>query len=283
VLSQLTKIVDSLSEIENRISALEQEVAWIRGKLEGRSEFWADVKSWIASIVAIGAVIIAWTKERRVVMANERVSQEAFLELKKDISHLSEKIDAIANVRARVITKGATIGAIASMINLIKLFLMISCLVTFSISLLSCQNRSTKSEPEKPEPEYHHPYSHTHEGWGRDQELQYEPDGTHSHPSVDGGEQTLTHRHAYSTHSDHMHTSLPKLPKHKKSSMSYDWENLNGVYIHKHKYGVDPITTQVIEVLDQHDDSIFYGIDPAHITRPKPVEVLYIKHSHPKP
>ena len=55
-------VVSKLDDIERRISHLEQEAAWVRGRLEGRGEFWADIKSWIAIVVAIGAAVIAWLK-----------------------------------------------------------------------------------------------------------------------------------------------------------------------------------------------------------------------------
>ena len=44
-------------------------------------------------------------------------------EMKKDIGHLSEKINSIANVRAWIIAFGATIAAITGIANLIKLFI----------------------------------------------------------------------------------------------------------------------------------------------------------------
>ena len=73
LLDQFSKINDRMSSIENRIddrmssiearlSSLEQGMAWVRGKLEGRGEFWMDIKSWIAIVVAIAAVIFAWLK-----------------------------------------------------------------------------------------------------------------------------------------------------------------------------------------------------------------------------
>lgn len=55
-------VVSKLDDIERRISHLEQEAAWVRGRLEGRGKFWADIKSWIAIVVAIGAAVIAWLK-----------------------------------------------------------------------------------------------------------------------------------------------------------------------------------------------------------------------------
>ena len=53
---------EKMSSIENRLSSLEQGMAWVRGKLEGRGEFWRDIKSWIAIFVAVGAAVIAWLK-----------------------------------------------------------------------------------------------------------------------------------------------------------------------------------------------------------------------------
>ena len=56
------RIDERMSSVENRLSSLEQGMAWVRGKLEGRGEFWADIKSWIAIVVAVAAVIFAWLK-----------------------------------------------------------------------------------------------------------------------------------------------------------------------------------------------------------------------------
>ena len=55
-------VISKLDNIDRRISHLEQEAAWVRGRLEGKSEFWADIKSWIAILVAIGAAAVAWLK-----------------------------------------------------------------------------------------------------------------------------------------------------------------------------------------------------------------------------
>lgn len=73
ILEQLADInnrISSLEEkfekrfdsIETRLGSLEQEGSWIRGRLEGRGEFWTDIKSWIAIAVATAAAIIAWVK-----------------------------------------------------------------------------------------------------------------------------------------------------------------------------------------------------------------------------
>ena len=56
------RIDERMSSVENRLSSLEQGMAWVRGKLEGRGEFWADIKSWIALVVAVAAIIFAWLK-----------------------------------------------------------------------------------------------------------------------------------------------------------------------------------------------------------------------------
>ncbi|MYB96361.1 hypothetical protein F4054_09125 [Candidatus Poribacteria bacterium] len=53
---------ERMSSVENRRSSLEQGMAWVRGRLEGRGEFWADIKSWIAIVVAVAAIIFAWLK-----------------------------------------------------------------------------------------------------------------------------------------------------------------------------------------------------------------------------
>ena len=66
-------------------------------------------------------------------MQTNYVTREEFLEetgqikveiaeMKKDIKHLSDKIDSIANVRAWVIAFGAVIAALTGIANLIKLF-----------------------------------------------------------------------------------------------------------------------------------------------------------------
>ena len=60
--SMENKVDERMSSMENRLSSLEQSMAWVRGKLEGRGEFWADIKSWIAIVVAVAAVIFAWLK-----------------------------------------------------------------------------------------------------------------------------------------------------------------------------------------------------------------------------
>ena len=59
---RMSSIDERMSSMENRLSSLEQSMAWVRGKLEGRGEFWADIKAWIAIVVAVAAVIFAWLK-----------------------------------------------------------------------------------------------------------------------------------------------------------------------------------------------------------------------------
>ena len=58
LLNQLSEISGRISSVENRFSSLEQGMAWVRGKLEGRGEFWADIKSWVAIVVAVAAIIL---------------------------------------------------------------------------------------------------------------------------------------------------------------------------------------------------------------------------------
>ena len=60
--SMETRIDERMSSMENRLSSLEQSMAWVRGKLEGRGEFWVDIKSWVALVVAVAAIIFAWLK-----------------------------------------------------------------------------------------------------------------------------------------------------------------------------------------------------------------------------
>ena len=59
---RMSSMDERMSSVENRLSSLEQGMAWVRGKLEGRGEFWADIKSWIALLVAVAAIIFAWLK-----------------------------------------------------------------------------------------------------------------------------------------------------------------------------------------------------------------------------
>ena len=59
---RMSSMEERMSSVENRLSSLEQGMAWVRGKLEGRGEFWADIKSWIALVVAVAAIIFAWLK-----------------------------------------------------------------------------------------------------------------------------------------------------------------------------------------------------------------------------
>ena len=59
---RMSSMDERMSSVENRLSSLEQGMAWVRGKLEGRGEFWADIKSWIALVVAVAAIIFAWLK-----------------------------------------------------------------------------------------------------------------------------------------------------------------------------------------------------------------------------
>ena len=60
--SMENRIDERMSSVEDRLSSLEQGMAWVRGKLEGRGEFWTDIKSWIALVVAVAAIIFAWLK-----------------------------------------------------------------------------------------------------------------------------------------------------------------------------------------------------------------------------
>ena len=62
LLNQLYEISGRMSSVENRLSSLEQGMAWVRGKLEGQSEFGTDIKSWIAIVVAVAAIIFSWLK-----------------------------------------------------------------------------------------------------------------------------------------------------------------------------------------------------------------------------
>ena len=59
---RMSAMDERMSAMENRLSSLEQSMAWVRGKLEGRSEFWTDIKSGIALLVAVAAIIFAWLK-----------------------------------------------------------------------------------------------------------------------------------------------------------------------------------------------------------------------------
>ena len=59
---RMASMDERMVSMENRLSSLEQSMAWVRGKLEGRGEFWADIKSWVALVVAVAAIIFAWLK-----------------------------------------------------------------------------------------------------------------------------------------------------------------------------------------------------------------------------
>ena len=56
------KLDEKTSAIENRIGNLEQTTAWIKGKLEGRSDVNHIVLTSISIFVAICAVVVAWLK-----------------------------------------------------------------------------------------------------------------------------------------------------------------------------------------------------------------------------
>ena len=59
---RISSMDEKISSVEDRLSSLEQSMAWVRGNLEGRSEFWTDIKSWIAILVAVAAIIFTWLK-----------------------------------------------------------------------------------------------------------------------------------------------------------------------------------------------------------------------------
>ena len=59
---RISSMDERISSVEDRLSSLEQSMAWVRGNLEGRSEFWTDIKSWIAILVAVAAIIFTWLK-----------------------------------------------------------------------------------------------------------------------------------------------------------------------------------------------------------------------------
>jgi len=48
---RMSSMDERMSSVESRLSSLEQGMAWMRGKLEGRGEFWADIKSRIALVI----------------------------------------------------------------------------------------------------------------------------------------------------------------------------------------------------------------------------------------
>ena len=45
-----------------KLDELTGDIGWIKGKLEGKSEFSRDIKTWIAIAVAVGAAMLAWFK-----------------------------------------------------------------------------------------------------------------------------------------------------------------------------------------------------------------------------
>ena len=60
--NQFNKIDTQMSAIQDRLSNLEQTTAWIKGKLEGRSETRHVVLTCISIATAIGAVLVAILK-----------------------------------------------------------------------------------------------------------------------------------------------------------------------------------------------------------------------------
>ncbi|MCY3741425.1 MAG: hypothetical protein OXH00_10430 [Candidatus Poribacteria bacterium] len=59
---RISSVDEGMSSVDNRLASLEQGMAWMRGKLERRGEFWANIKSWIALVVAVAAISFAWLK-----------------------------------------------------------------------------------------------------------------------------------------------------------------------------------------------------------------------------
>lgn len=68
VLKWMERVDDRIERVENRLGSLEQDVGWIKGKMEGRSESSLAHRANIAiaiSIVGIGSLIgliITWVK-----------------------------------------------------------------------------------------------------------------------------------------------------------------------------------------------------------------------------
>ena len=60
--NQFNKIDIQMSAIQDRLGNLEQTTAWIKGKLEGRSETRHLLLTTISVVAAIGAVIVAILK-----------------------------------------------------------------------------------------------------------------------------------------------------------------------------------------------------------------------------
>lgn len=57
--NRFDKLDDRITALESSLGSLEETIAWIKGKLEGRSEVHHVVLTGISILVAIGAVIVA--------------------------------------------------------------------------------------------------------------------------------------------------------------------------------------------------------------------------------
>lgn len=69
VLKWMERVDDRIERVENRLGSLEQNVSWIKGKMEGRSEssstHRANIAIAISIVVGIGSLIgliINWVK-----------------------------------------------------------------------------------------------------------------------------------------------------------------------------------------------------------------------------
>ena len=69
VLKWMERVDDRIESVENRLGSLEQNVSWIKGKMEGRSEssstHRANLAIGISIVVGIGSLIgliINWVK-----------------------------------------------------------------------------------------------------------------------------------------------------------------------------------------------------------------------------
>ena len=55
-------VLSELSEIKDRISGIEQRLTVVETKLDERDKFRLNFRSWLAIVIAIGAVVVAWLK-----------------------------------------------------------------------------------------------------------------------------------------------------------------------------------------------------------------------------
>lgn len=55
-------VLSELSDIKDRISGMEQRLTAVETKLDERDKFRLNFRNWLAILIAIGAVVVAWFK-----------------------------------------------------------------------------------------------------------------------------------------------------------------------------------------------------------------------------